>query len=82
MADKEYIAGDPADVRNIVKELESVNLMMRKNTQQSKLLDSIYTHLNESIKGMKDHEKGLYYTNLQIETTLNHLKILEDARNK
>ena len=82
MADKEYIAGDPADVRNIVKELESVNLMMRKNTQQSKLLDSIYTHLNESIKGMKDHEKGLYYTNLQIETTVNHLKILEDARNK
>ena len=82
MADKEYIAVDPSDVRNVAKELMSVNVMMQQGTHQAKMLHDIYARVVNKVKDRSVAEKALLLTNIRIEAEVNKIKLLEDAKLK
>lgn len=82
MAEKEYVAGDPADVLNVYKALQSVNVVMRQNSTQSKITADIYRQMLDTLKNMGILERDLKLTNIGIETTVNRIKMLEQARFK
>lgn len=82
MADKEYIAGDPADVLNVFKTLKQISELNVKNRTIKGQMVGIEKKLNESIADRSKLEKDLLKTNIQIEVEVSKIKSLEDARLK